>query len=490
MRITVIGSGFGGLAAAIRLQKNGHQVTLVEKRDQLGGRAYVYRIDGFTFDGGPTVITAPWMIEEIFRECGRDPADYVEMMPVDPFYRICFDDGTTFDYNADQERMERQIAAISPGDVEGYRRFLRKTEDIFATGFGLIDTPFLSVGSMLRVLPDLVRLRADKSVYSYVSQYIRDERLRQIFSFHSLLVGGNPFQSTSIYTLILHLEKTWGVWFARGGTGAVVEAFGRLFRELGGTILLDREVKRITVEERARRATGVELADGTLIASDAVVCNGDVAHTYRHLLPDLRRRKYTDRRIDSLEYSMSLFVLYFGTDRTYDDIAHHGIILGPRYEGLLDDIFRRKHLAEDFSLYLHRPTATDRSLAPEGCDAFYVLSPVPHLGSGDDWGKIGQAYRDRIVRHLEERYLPGLSRHIVAEHRIDPIHFRDTLNSYLGSAFSVAPILTQSAWMRPHNRSEEVENLYFVGAGTHPGAGIPGVLSSAKIVEGLIASGA
>ncbi len=490
MRITVIGSGFGGLAAAIRLQKNGHQVTLVEKRDQLGGRAYVYRIDGFTFDGGPTVITAPWMIEEIFRECGRDPADYVEMMPVDPFYRICFDDGTTFDYNADQERMERQIAAISPGDVEGYRRFLRKTEDIFATGFGLIDTPFLSVGSMLRVLPDLVRLRADKSVYSYVSQYIRDERLRQIFSFHSLLVGGNPFQSTSIYTLILHLEKTWGVWFARGGTGAVVEAFGRLFRELGGTILLDREVKRITVEERSRRATGVELADGTLIASDAVVCNGDVAHTYRHLLPDLRRRKYTDRRIDSLEYSMSLFVLYFGTDRTYDDIAHHGIILGPRYEGLLDDIFRRKHLAEDFSLYLHRPTATDRSLAPEGCDAFYVLSPVPHLGSGDDWGKIGQAYRDRIVRHLEERYLPGLSRHIVAEHRIDPIHFRDTLNSYLGSAFSVAPILTQSAWMRPHNRSEEVENLYFVGAGTHPGAGIPGVLSSAKIVEGLIASGA
>lgn len=490
MRITVIGSGFGGLAAAIRLQKNGHQVTLVEKRDQLGGRAYVYRIDGFTFDGGPTVITAPWMIEEIFRECGRDPADYVEMMPVDPFYRICFDDGTTFDYNADQERMERQIAAISPGDVEGYRRFLRKTEDIFATGFGLIDTPFLSVGSMLRVLPDLVRLRADKSVYSYVSQYIRDERLRQIFSFHSLLVGGNPFQSTSIYTLILHLEKTWGVWFARGGTGAVVEAFGRLFRELGGTILLDREVRRITVEERSRRATGVELADGTLIASDAVVCNGDVAHAYRHLLPDLRRRKYTDRRIDSLEYSMSLFVLYFGTDRTYDDIAHHSIILGPRYEGLLDDIFRRKHLAEDFSLYLHRPTATDRSLAPEGCDAFYVLSPVPHLGSGDDWGKIGQAYRDRIVRHLEERYLPGLSRHIVAEHRIDPIHFRDTLNSYLGSAFSVAPILTQSAWMRPHNRSEEVENLYFVGAGTHPGAGIPGVLSSAKIVEGLIASGA
>ena len=488
MRITVIGSGFGGLAAAVRLQRAGHEVTIVEKRDQLGGRAYVYRQDGFTFDGGPTVITAPWLIEELFREAGRNPADYVEMVPVEPFYRIFFPDGATFEYTGDSRRMIEQIRRFNPDDVAGYDRFLAKTADIFKTGFGLIDTPFLTLGSMLRVVPDLARLRADRSVYDYVAGYIKDERLRQVFSFHPLLVGGNPFQTTSIYTLILFLEREWGVWFAKGGTGAVVEALGRLFAELGGRTMLDCEIETIIVDGASRRASGVRLKDGRELHSDAVVSNADVAWTYRHLIPAEYRRKYTDRKLASMKYSMSLFVHYFGTDRRYEQIPHHSIILGERYRGLLGDIFDRHHLADDFSLYLHRPTATDSSLAPPGCDAFYVLSPVPHLASGDDWTKIGREYRDRIVRFLEERHLPDLSRHIVTERWIDPLHFRDTLNSYHGSAFSVAPILTQSAWFRPHNRSEELSNLYFVGAGTHPGAGLPGVISSAKIVANLIGS--
>lgn len=486
MRIVVIGSGFGGLAAALRLQAMGHQVTLVEKRDALGGRAYVYERDGFIFDGGPTVITAPWLIEELFQLAGRDPADYVNMVPVDPFYRIYFEDGATFHYNGDRENMIREIAKFNPDDVQGYLRFLEKTEDIFKTGFGLIDTPFLTLGSMLKVLPDLVRLRADRTVYDYVRRYISDPRLRQVFSFHPLLVGGNPFQTTSIYTLILFLEKKWGVWFAMGGTGSVVKALGRLFQELGGVIRLEAEVGEILVDESSGRAHGVHLRNGEILDADAVVCNGDVASAYMSLLPARFRRRNTDRRLRNLRYSMSLFVLYFGTDRTYDDIPHHSIMLGPRYEGLLDDIFQPKPLVDDFSLYLHRPTATDRSLAPPGCDAFYVLSPVPHLGSGDDWGRIGSGYRDRIVRYLEQRYMPDLSRHIITEHWIDPVHFRDTLNSHLGSAFSVAPVLTQSAWFRPHNRSEDVPNLYFVGAGTHPGAGMPGVLSSARIAADLI----
>lgn len=486
MRICVIGSGFGGLAAAVRLQRQGHEVTLVEKRDKLGGRAYVYEQDGFTFDGGPTVITAPWLIDELFTEAGRDARDYVRLVPVDPFYKIFFEDGATFHYNDDLDNMKREVAKFNPADVEGYLRFLARTEEIFRTGFGLIDSPFLTFGSMLKVLPDLVRLRADKSVYRYVSAFIKDERLRRVFSFHPLLVGGNPFRTTSIYTLILFLEKKWGVWFAIGGTGAVVRGLGNLFDELGGRTLLNAEVEEIEVDEATGRAHAVRLKGGPRIEAEAVVANSDVAFTYLHMLPARFRRRNTDARVTRMNYSMSLFVLYFGTDRRYPEIPHHSIMLGRRYEALLDDIFNRKHLSDDFSLYLHRPTATDQSLAPDGCDAFYVLSPVPHLGSGDDWRTKAGTYRDAIVRYLEERYMPDLSKHIVTERSIDPLHFQDVLNSHLGSAFSVAPTLTQSAWFRPHNRSEDVPNLYFVGAGTHPGAGLPGVLSSAKIAANLI----
>ncbi|MCB0714336.1 MAG: phytoene desaturase [Ignavibacteriae bacterium] len=486
MNIIVIGSGFGGLAAALRLQTNGHNVTLLEKRDRPGGRAYVYQKAGFTFDGGPTVITAPWLIEELFTNAGRDPKEYVEMMPVDPFYQICFEDGSTFRYNDNRESMIREISKFNPDDVEGYLKFLRKAEDVFKTGFDLIDVPFTTLGSMLKVLPDLIRLRADRSVYDVVKGYIKDERLRRVFSFHPLLVGGNPFQTTSIYALILYLEREWGVWFARGGTGAVVEGLLRLFKELGGEVHLNTEVNEILVDEGSRRTTGVQLKNGNSISADAVVCNGDVSFAYRYLLPERFRRKYTNRRIDRMKYSMSLYVLYFGTDRTYEEIEHHTIILGKEYQVLLNDIFNKHHLSDDFSLYLHRPTKTDPALAPDGCDAFYVLSPVPHLDSGDNWTQVAPRYRDMIVQYLEKHYMPNLREHIVVEHHIDPLHFRDTLNSYKGSAFSVAPTLTQSAWFRPHNRSEEIENLYFVGAGTHPGAGMPGVISSAKIVADII----
>lgn len=490
MRIVVIGSGFGGLAAAIRLVQQGHEVVIVEKRDKPGGRAYVYEQDGYTFDGGPTIITAPWLIRELFERSGKRAEDYVSLVPIDPFYNIRFEDGSVFRYTGRREEVIDEVKRFAPADVAGYLRFAEATEAIFAAGMALIDTPFERVTDMLRVVPDLVRLRADRSVAAFVNSYIRDPRLRQVFSFHPLLVGGNPFQSSSIYALIHTLEQRWGVWFAMGGTGAVVRALVRLFEELGGTIRMECEVEQILVDETTRRATGVRLSGGEIVAADAVVSNGDVAQTYMQLVPASVRRKNTDRRMEGLRYSMSLFVIYFGTNRRYDDIAHHEILMGPRYEGLLDDIFRKKKLAGDFSLYLHRPTATDPSLAPPGCDSFYVLSPVPHLGGDTDWGEMAGPYRDAIVAYLEERYMPGLSASIVTERVIDPRHFRDTLNSYLGSAFSVEPILTQSAWFRPHNRSEDIGNLYFAGAGTHPGAGMPGVLSSGKIVAELIGQSA
>lgn len=489
MNIVIIGSGFGGLYAACRLQMQGHSVTVIDKRDKPGGRAYVYEQDGFKFDGGPTIITAPWLIHELFERAGRRSEDYVRLVPVDPFYNIRFEDGSVFRYDGDRDHVRAEIRRFNPADLEGYEKFFRATEDIYKVGFDLIDKPFTRFSDMLRVIPDMVRLRSQKSVAGFVNGYIKDERLRQVFSFHPLLVGGNPFQSTSIYALIHKLEQEYGVWFAMGGTGALVQAFVRLFEELGGELRLSTEATEIVIDERTGRASGVRVrssAGEEMLPADAVVSNGDVAWTYRNLIDRRFRRKYTDRRIDRMRYSMSLFVIYFGTDRKYDDIAHHEIIMGPRYRGLVTDIFKNKTLAEDFSLYLHRPTATDPSLAPAGCDAWYVLSPVPHLGGKVDWAQVGQAYRDRIIKYLEDRYLPDLSKHIVRERRIDPVHFRDELNSHLGSAFSVEPVLTQSAWFRPHNRSEDVANLYFVGAGTHPGAGLPGVMSSGKIVAELI----
>ncbi len=485
--ISVIGSGFGGLSAAIRLAAKGHRVEIFEKRDKAGGRAYVYEIGGFKFDGGPTVITAPFMFDDLFALAGKKREDYVQFVPCQPFYRIFDHRGRSFDYNGDEAFTLSQIDQWNPADKNGYLRFVKTTKAIFQKGFvELADQPFLKVSDMLRVAPDLMRLKSHQTVYKYVSKFIKDDFLRQCFSFHPLLVGGNPFDTTSIYAMIHYLEREWGVHYVMGGTGALVEALVRLFHELGGTIHLNAEIDEIIVDRG--KAQGLLMKDGSVHPCDVVVSNADVAYTYRNMIRREFRRKYTDAKIERMRYSMSLFVIYFGTDRRYTDsrLKHHNIILGPRYEGLLQDIFARKVLAEDFSLYLHMPTHTDPSMAPPGCESFYVLSPVPHLGGDIDWETEAPRYRDAILAFLEQNYLPDLRSHIVAQHYIDPLHFEGALNSYLGSAFSVEPILTQSAWFRPHNRSEDIQDLYFVGAGTHPGAGLPGVLSSAKIAENLI----
>jgi phytoene desaturase len=484
--VVVVGAGFGGLAAAIRLQARGFRVTLVDKRDQPGGRAYVYRDAGFAFDGGPTVVTAPFLLEELFALAGERLEDHVKLVPVDPFYRVRFADGRVFDYNGDPEHMAAEVARFNPGDVDGYRRFVDESQKIFKVGFeDLADVPFSRATDMLKIVPQMVRLRSHLSVYSLVSRYIKDEALRVVMSFHPLLVGGNPFTTTSIYSLIAFLERKWGVWFALGGTGAIVRALAELLQRLGGTLECGAEVEEILVENG--RATGVRLRGGRTLEARLVVANGDAPFTYKHLIPRTARRKYTDARIDRLRYSMGLFVAYFGVRRTYPELAHHTILLGPRYRELLDEIFEQRRLAEDFSLYLHAPTRTDPSLAPPGCENFYVLSPVPHLGSGTDWNAAVDAYRDKILAYLEATCIPGLKEGLVTCRAISPQTFRDELNSELGAAFSIQPVLTQSAWFRFHNRSEDVRGLYFVGAGTHPGAGMPGVLCSAKIVDRMIA---
>jgi len=490
-KVIVIGSGFGGLGAAVRLAAKGYDVEIYEKRDKPGGRGYVYEQNGFKFDGGPTVITAPFMFDDLFALAGRKREDYVKFVPLDPFYRIFNGEGHPFDYNGNPEFIHDQIAQVSPGDVEGYKRFIGTTKAIFEKGFvELADQPFLGIGDMLRVVPDLMRLQSQKTVYDYASSFIQDDFLRRVFSFHPLLVGGNPFDTTSIYAMIHYLEREWGVHYAIGGTGAIIDALVKLFEELGGKIHLNSSVAEILVNKR--RTTGIRLADGQEVKADHVISNADVAWTYLNLIPSSARGlRNSDLRYQKLtRYSMSLFVIYFGTKRRYTDskLAHHNIILGDRYEGLLDDIFHKKKLSKDFSLYLHMPTLTDPSTAPEGHEGFYVLSPVPHMDAGIDWTKQAKPYRDAIMNFLEENYLPDLQENLVAEHTIDPLHFQNTLNSYKGSAFSVEPILTQSAWFRPHNRSEDIDNLYFVGAGTHPGAGLPGVLSSSKIADNLIST--
>jgi phytoene desaturase len=481
----VIGSGFGGLAAAVRLGAKGYRVTVLEKLDAPGGRAYVYRQDGFTFDAGPTIITAPFLFEELWRLCGRRLADDVTLRPVSPFYRIRFDDGAVFDCSGDADAMAKQIARFSPRDVDGYERFLKASEAIFKVGFEeLGDVPFDSWTDMARIVPAMLRLKSYRTVYDFVASFIRDERLRVVLSFHPLLIGGNPFTTTSIYCLIAFLERRWGVHFAIGGTGKLVEGLVGLIEGQGGSVCCFSEVTEILTQQGV--ATGVRLAGGETLHADIVVSNADPAWTYGKLLPGIRRKRWTDRRIDHARYSMSLFVWYFGTRRRYEDVAHHTILLGPRYRGLLEDIFEHKVLAEDFSLYLHRPTATDPSLAPEGCDAFYVLSPVPHLASGIDWSVEAERYRKRIEGALSEIILPNLGKEVVTSRILTPQDFQDRLLSYRGAAFGLEPILTQSAWFRPHNRSEEVERLFLVGAGTHPGAGLPGVLSSARVLDDIV----
>ena len=489
LRAAVIGSGFGGLAAACRLQALGVRTTLFEARDRPGGRAYVYHDAGFTFDAGPTVITAPECLEEVFAAGGKRLADYVELLPVTPLYRLVWPDGVRFDYVRDESGLLDQIRRINPADVDGYRRFAAYSRKVFDKGYVELGAkPFLRFWDMVKAAPHLARLRADRSVYGTVARYIKDEHLRQAFSFHPLLVGGNPFETSAVYTLIHHIEKEWGVSFPRGGTGALVNAFVELFTDLGGELRLNAAVRKVRVESAAggRAVHRVTTDDVEAEPFDLVVSNADLHHTYATLYADEPRAAPTVRRLDRMEWSMSLVVIYFGTNVRYPDLAHHTILFGQRYEGLLDDIFHGDRLPEDFSLYLHAPTVTDPSLAPPGGEAFYVLSPVPHLGRADiDWATEGPRYADRILEALEA-YLPNLRRHVVTRRVFTPADFETVLNARHGSAFSVAPRLTQSAYFRPHNRDPRIPGLYVVGAGTHPGAGVPGVVNSAKATVSVV----
>ncbi|MCW2273074.1 phytoene desaturase [Rhodoblastus acidophilus] len=478
----VIGSGFGGLAAAIRLGARGYAVKVLERLDAPGGRAYQHKIDGFTFDAGPTIVTAPFLFEELWALCGKKMSDDVQLREMKPYYKIRFSDGQVFTYQGDRAAMREEVERFSPGEGKNFDAFMAMSEQIYRIGFEKLgDEPFNSILDMVRIAPDLLRLQGYRSVYGLVSQFFRNERLRNIFSYHPLLIGGDPFRVSSIYCLIAFLEKSFGVHSAIGGTGALARGLAKLIEGQGGEIRYGADVKRIVVE--SGRAVGVELVTGERLRADIVVSNADSAYTYRTLIPPHHRKTWTDARLQRQKYSMGLFVWYFGTNRRYDDIGHHTILMGPRYKSLLADIFRRKVLAEDFSLYLHRPTATDPSVAPKGCDTFYVLSPVPNLQGGQEWTLEAEGYRKRIESWLEENILPNLSKHIVASRVTTPLDFRDRLNAIHGEGFGLEPILTQSAAFRPHNMSEDIANLFLVGAGVHPGAGLPGVLSSARVLD-------
>ena len=484
-RAIIIGAGFGGLAAAIRLSVRGYDVTVAERRDKPGGRAYVFEKNGYTFDMGPTVVTAAHLFEELFSLSGKRLSDHVDMRKIEPFYAVRFHDGTTFDYTGDSDAMFAQIRDLTPKDVEGYRAFMKLSERIFHVGFEqLSEVPFNSLWSMIRIAPAMIRLKSYRTVYGLISSYIKNENLRQLLSFHTLLVGGNPFTTTSVYALIAYLEEKWGVHFPMGGMGALVRSLEVLAVSNGATFRYNTEVSKILVENG--RAVGVQLADGETLQAEVVVSNADAGWTFKKLLDPSVRKRWNDKKVDRLKYSMSLFVWYFGTKKRYDDVKHHSILLGPRYRGLLKDIFDKKVLAEDFSLYLHRPTATDPSLAPEGHDAFYVLSPVPHLESGVDWKERAEPYRASIQAYLDKTLLPGLGDHLDVSVTMTPKHFEQELLSLHGAAFAMQPTLPQSAYFRPHNKNEDVEGLYMVGAGTHPGAGLPGVLCSAAVMDKMV----
>ena len=481
----MIGSGFGGLAAAVRLGAKGYRVTVLEKLDAPGGRAYVHRRGGHVFDAGPTIVTAPFLFEELWTLCGKRFSDDITLKPLDPFYRIRFDDGSWFDYSGDVQAMRREVARFAPQDLNGYDAFFQEAEKCYRLGFErLASISFVTLSDLIAVLPDFMRMQAWKTIYSRVASFIRDPKLRMVFSFHPLLIGGNPFSVTCAYTLINALERRHGVHWAMGGTGALIQGLVGLIKGQGNSVRCESEVAEILV--RNQRAYGVRLADGQIIESEIVVSNADTAWTYRYLIPSQHRRHWTDAKIERTKFSMSLFVWYFGTRQQFHDIPHHMILMGPRYRELLADIFKRKILAKDFSLYLHRPSASDPTVAPPGHDTFYVLSPVPHLQSGVDWSVAAEPYRQAIAQSLHSTIMPGFEQHITESFITTPQDFQDRLLSFRGAAFGPEPVLTQSAWFRPHNKSEDIAGLFMVGASTHPGAGMPGVIASAKALESVI----
>lgn len=483
----VIGSGFGGIAAAIRMQAQGFQTEILEQRDKPGGRAYVYHTEGFTFDAGPTVVTVPRCLEELFELTGRKLEDYVELIPITPFYRLFWEDGTVFDYSNDEENLLKQIGARNPADVEGYQEYIKYAEKVYEEGYvKLGEVPFLRFWDMVKAAPQLVKLNAQRPVYTTVSRYIKDDKTRQALTFNSLLIGGNPFEISSIYTLIHPLEKKFGVHFPKGGMHALVKGLLKLFEDMGGTILCSSPVEKIVTNNGL--ALGVKVG-GEFKAADVVISNADVHHTYKKLLEGEKRVKARTSSMSRKDYSMSLFVLYFGTNKRWDNLKHHNIMFGERYRGLLNDIFKTGELADDFSIYLHAPSESDESLAPEGHYSYYALVPVPNLKiSQTKWETEAKPYAQRILDYLEAKYMPGLNESIVVQTHFTPNDFESELNAYQGSAFSLTPTLTQSAYFRVHNRDADLKGLYFVGAGTHPGAGLPGVIGSAKATCSVIES--
>ncbi|PRY76151.1 phytoene desaturase [Marivita geojedonensis] len=486
----VIGAGLGGLASAMRLGALGYRVTVIDKLDVPGGRGSCIWKDGHRFDLGPTIVTVPQVFKELWAVCGKDFHQEVDLRPLDPFYEIRWPDGSTFMARQDTQAMREEVRRLSPGDVAGYDRFLQDSEERYWFGFEDLGRRSMhKLGDLIRVLPRFAMLRADRSVYAHAAKRVKDERLRMALSFHPLFIGGDPFNVTSMYILVSHLEKEFGVHYAMGGVAAIAKNMAKIIGEQGGTLRMQTEVDEILVKNG--RARGVKLRSGDVLTADIVVSNADAGFTYDHLLRNQPRKRWTPTKLKSRRWSMGLYVWYFGTKGTrgmWKDVGHHTILNGPRYKGLVRDIFMKGKVAEDFSLYVHRPTVTDPSAAPEGDDTFYVLSPVPHLGHADaaDWNDLERQYRVRLTKVLEEQLLPGFSSRVTASEVFTPETFKDRYLSPYGSGFSIEPRILQSAWFRPHNVSEELKGLFLTGAGTHPGAGLPGVISSAEVLAQLV----
>ncbi len=481
----VVGSGFGGISAALRLKAMGYEVSIYEKLDQLGGRARVFKKSGFTFDAGPTVITAPFLFNELFQLFGKDRSKYVKFVEVEPWYRFYFSSNKkTFDYSSCLKKTEKEISKFNNKDVIGYRRLLNFSEKIFNIGFNKLSfVPFHDFFFMLKQIPTLITLKSYLSVFQLVSKFIKNEQIRQAFSIQPLLLGGNPIETTSIYNLIHFLERKWGVHYAMGGTGKIIKGFEKLMKEENIKIFKNSEVTNIVFDKNV--AVGIKVKKRK-ISADKIILNTDPAFTYKYLINTKLNKKWNKKKIEKMDFSMGLFVIYFGTKKKYSKIAHHTIWMGKRYEGLLKDIFNKQILAEDFSLYLHRPTATDKAMAPKNCDCFYVLSPVPNLKNNIDWKNYGKIYQEKILIALEKSILPELRKNLITCFHMSPSDFKKDYNSLYGTGFSISPIFRQSAWFRFHNKSENFKNLYFVGAGCHPGAGVPGVMSSAKVLENIL----
>jgi phytoene desaturase len=485
-KVIVIGSGFGGLASALRLRAKGYEVTLVEKHPDLGGRARVFKKGNFIYDGGPTVITAPYLIEELFSLFNKKISNYVKIVPLDLWYRFVFNDGETFDYSGNEKSMEKEIKRFSEKDYDGYNKLVKFTEKIFDKGFtDLSDKPFNNFSFMIKQIPSLLNLKSYKSVYGLVSNYISNEKLRRVFSMHPLLVGGNPFTTTSIYALILFLEKKWGIHYSMGGTGSVVKALEKLMEEENIRIIKDAEVTEIISKNKDVKA--VKINKSKIIDCDYVVCNSDPPNVYKNLIKSKDNYNFLfKQKMKRMDYSMGLFVYYFGSKKQYKNVAHHTIYFGKSYEEHLEKIFEKKVLSEDISYYLHRPSATDPNMSPNGQDAFYVLVPVPNNLSNINWSNEGEKFKDLILDKMDKSVLPGIKENVVSDFYLTPDYFEKDLATLHGSGFSIQPKFSQSAYFRFHNQSEVFDNLFFVGAGTHPGAGMPGVISSAKVLDKIL----